>query len=249
MAKIYLEDVSLDYPLYNVRSFSLRQKIVNVATGGRILKEDMSVKVVRALSNINLKFNDGDRVGVIGHNGAGKTTLLRCLSGIYQPTDGKLYREGSLGTYIEIGAGLEPELTGYDNITRLLMLSGIYEKKVVEKLQTEIIDFSELNDFIMLPVRTYSAGMQTRLVFSTITAKKPDIIIIDEFFGAGDVEFQKKASKRLMRNIEQSSILVLASHDTVLLKKLCNRFIKLTNGCIQDVTNEWNGIPVITKGN
>ncbi|CNK83971.1 ABC transporter ATP-binding protein [Yersinia alsatica] len=235
IARICLEDVSLDYPIYNARAFSLRHKLAKAVTGGRILSDAGNTTIVRALSNINLEINKGDRVGIIGHNGAGKTTLLRCISGIYQPTSGKLYREGTLGAYLEIGAGLEPELSGYDNIRRLLMLRGIYNKYQFEVLAADILTFSELNDFINLPVRTYSSGMQTRLIFSTITAETPEIMVMDEFFGAGDTQFQKKATERLNSNINQASILIFASHDMALLKRMCNRFFLLNHGNIKEV--------------
>jgi ABC-type polysaccharide/polyol phosphate transport system ATPase subunit len=235
MVKISLEDVSLDYPIYNARSFSLRHKILKAATGGRILGDTGNIKVVRALSNINLEINKGDRVGITGHNGAGKTTLLRCISGIYQPTNGELHCEGTLGSYLEIGAGLEPELSGYDNIRRLLLLRGIYDKHRFKKLVGSIINFSELNDFIRLPVRTYSSGMLMRLIFSTITAETPDIMVMDEFFSSGDAQFQEKATERLKSNIDQASILLFASHDTGLLKKMCNRFVRLINGSLEEI--------------
>ncbi|WP_145525392.1 ABC transporter ATP-binding protein [Yersinia vastinensis] len=234
-ARICLENVSLDYPIYSTRAFSLRHKLAKAATGGRILSDTGNTTIVRALSNINLEINKGDRVGIIGHNGAGKTTLLRCISGIYQPTSGKLYREGTLGVYLEIGAGLEPELSGYDNIRRLLMLRGIYNKYQFEMLTADIINFSELSDFINLPVRTYSSGMKTRLIFSTITVETPEIMVMDEFFGAGDTQFQIKATERLNSNINQASILIFASHDMALLKRMCNRFLLLNQGCIQEV--------------
>lgn len=233
-ARICLEDVSLDYPIYNARAFSLRHKLIKATTGGRILSDADNTTIVRALSNINLEINTGDRVGIIGHNGAGKTTLLRCISGIYQPTSGKSYREGSLGAYLEIGAGLELELSGYDNIRRLLMLRGIYDKHKIEALSADIINFSELSDFIRLPVRTYSSGMQTRLIFSTITAETPEIMVMDEFFGAGDIQFQEKATERLTSNINQASILIFASHDMALLKIMCNRFFLLSQGRIKE---------------
>ena len=237
MANISLNNVSLDYPIYNAGSLSLRHKLVKAATGGRIMRDKGSIKTVRALSDINLEVKEGDRIGIIGHNGAGKTTLLRCISGICKPTSGELHCEGSLGPYLEIGAGLEPELSGYDNIRRLLLLRGIYDKHKIERLMNPIIDFSELNDFIQLPVRIYSSGMQTRLIFSTITAEVPEIMVMDEFFGAGDTQFQEKATAKLRSNIDQASILVLVSHDMKLMKKVCNRFVRLTNGCLEDVSD------------
>lgn len=238
-ARICLENVSLDYPVYNANNFSLRHRLVNKVTGGRIQKSVGDITLVRALSDINLDIKRGDRVGILGHNGSGKTTLLRCISGIYQPTSGKLYRTGILGSYIEIGAGLEPELTGHDNIRRLLMLRGIYQKQTVEKYIAEIIEFSELNDFIYLPVRTYSSGMQMRLIFSTITVVAQEIMIIDEFFGTGDVEFQKKAEEQLNKKIDEALILVFASHDAGLVRRLCNRFCRLTNGVLEEISDDF----------
>lgn len=235
--RIILENVSLEYPVYNSSSFSLRHKLVNVATRGRILKRSNNITLVKALSGINLNINQGDRVGIVGHNGAGKTTLLRCISGIYQPTGGSIHRTGSLGAYLEIGAGLDPELTGFDNIRRLLILRGIYQKQSADKYIEDIVEFSELSDFIHLPVRTYSSGMQMRLIFSAVTAVTPRIMVMDEFFGTGDASFQEKATGRLENNINQASILVFASHDTGLLKRLCNRFCRLTNGTLEQVNN------------
>lgn len=235
MARIILDNVSVEYPIYNSSHYSLRHKIVNAATGGRILKETRNTTLVRALSGINMSINPGDRVGILGHNGAGKTTLLRCISGIYQPTSGRVHRTGSLGAYLDIAAGFELELSGMDNIRRMLLLRGVYKKQATDKYFDDIIEFSELNDFIHLPVRTYSSGMQMRLIFSIITAVTPEIMVVDEFFGTGDTSFQEKATNRLKDNIDKTSILVFASHDTGLLKKLCNKFCKLTNGVLEDV--------------
>lgn len=235
MAKIILEDLCLDYPIYHAGSVSLRRKFLQAATGGRIAKDASDVVVVRALSDINLKIQAGDRLGIMGHNGAGKTTLLRCLSGIYAPTSGKIRREGSLAAFIEVGAGLEPELSGYQNIRRLLLLRGVNKKREMAKRVTSVAAFSELNDFLKLPVRTYSAGMLMRLIFSAATAQVPEIMIMDEFFSVGDAHFREKADKRLKDSIKQAAILVFASHDTEQLKHLCNRFVRLQNGQLEEV--------------
>lgn len=238
-ARIVLDNVSLDYPVYNSNSFSLRHKLVNAATGGRILKGARNITLVRALSGINMNINLGDRVGIVGNNGAGKTTLLRCIAGIYQPTSGSVLRTGSLSAYLEIGAGLDPDLNGFDNIRRLLILRGVYQKQAADKYIDEIVEFSELGNFISLPVRTYSSGMQMRLIFSTVTAVTHEVLVMDEFFGTGDASFQEKATERLKTNIDEASILVFASHDTGLLKQTCNRFCRLTNGKLEEVTNDF----------
>jgi ABC-type polysaccharide/polyol phosphate transport system ATPase subunit len=236
MAKIVLEDVCLDYPIFNSGSISLRQKMLHTATGGRLAKAQTKAVIVRALSHVSLHVKEGDRLGVIGHNGAGKTTLLRCLSGVYEPTEGKITREGSVASFIEVSAGLEPELSGYDNIRRLLLLRGAYKSNEIAFLTQSVEDFSGLGDFLKLPVRTYSSGMQMRLIFSAATAVVPEIMIMDEFFSVGDEDFREKADKRLKENIAQASILVFASHSQELLKSMCNRFVELKNGQLKEVT-------------
>lgn len=204
-----------------------------MATGGRIAVNSRKNTVVQALSNINLDILHGDKVGILGHNGAGKTTLLRCIAGIYQPTSGTIKRHGSISTLMEIGAGMEPELSGYDNIKRMLLIQGIDcdHKKIISK---QIAEFSELQNFLSLPVRTYSSGMLMRLMFSIATIKSPDILIMDEFFSVGDSSFKKKAELKMENHINKTSILVFASHSEELLKKFCNRFLTLENGKIVD---------------
>ncbi len=235
MAKIILDNVSLDYPIYNPRSLSLRHKLLKVATGGRITRGVDNVSVVRALSEINLEINAGDRIGIIGHNGAGKTTLLRCLAGVYSPNIGKITRQGSFASFIEVGAGIEPELSGNDNIRRLLLQRGITIDNNMPALKKSIGAFSELGDFLKLPVRTYSSGMLMRLIFSVAMAETPEIMIMDEFFSVGDESFKEKANARLKDSIEKASILVFASHDIDLLKSMCNRFVRMTSGTLEEI--------------
>lgn len=235
MPHIHINNVSLEYPIYNANSGSLRRKIVNLSTGGRIATDVNDKTVVKALSNVNLTINAGDRLGLLGHNGSGKTTLLRCISGIYQPTSGHIDRQGSIAPLLEIGAGIEPELSGKDNIKRMLLLYGIDPQKIPE-LSSEIEIFSELGDFLSLPVRTYSSGMMMRLMFAVATATTSDILVMDEFFSVGDESFRQKAENHLVNRIENASILVFASHSDTLLKKLCNRFVRLSHGQIEEIT-------------
>ncbi len=192
MAHVKLSNVSLEYPLYNSESTSLKCHLIRLTTGGLIARKNKKLTTVKALSNINLDLVSGDRLGIIGHNGSGKSTLLRCLSGIYKPTAGTVIREGTISPLLEIGAGIEPELSGYNNIIRLLYLRDI-SRTDVKKISEDIAEFSELGDFLSLPVRTYSSGMMMRLMFSVSTAKAPDILIMDEFFSVGDESFQKKS--------------------------------------------------------
>lgn len=231
MPYIKLENVTLEYPLFNTESTSIKHHFLRVATGGRIAVNSRKNTVVKALSNINLNIKDGDRIGIIGHNGAGKSTLLRCITGIYQPTTGTIARRGSVAPLIEIGAGMEPELSGYDNIKRLLRIQNNADEDSM-KLTENIAEFSELHDFLSLPVRTYSSGMLMRLMFSVSTVSNPDILVMDEFFSVGDESFREKAESRLISNINKSSILVFASHNENLIKKFCNIFLKLKHGKI-----------------
>ena len=233
MAFIECCDVSLAYPVYNNDSFSLRHTLLNLSTGGVVAKSAKEKTIIKALDHLNFKINEGDRVAVLGHNGAGKTTLLRCLAGIYKPTAGVIKKQGKVTPLIEIGAGVEPELSGFDNIKRLQFFYGITDSRTSQV--EEIAEFSELGDFLNLPVRTYSSGMMMRLMFAIATTIEPDILVMDEFFSVGDADFQKKAERHLIDKINQASILVFASHDHHLLTKFCNRFFVLNKGQLTEV--------------
>ena len=234
MIYVKLEDVSLDYPIYNAESTSLKRHIISFTTGGLITRKPKEITTVKALSNINLELTSGTKLGIIGHNGSGKSTLLRCISGIYRPTKGTVSTSGTISPLLEIGAGIEPELSGYDNIRRLLSIRSVSYADIPEIIQ-DIAEFSELGEFLSLPVRTYSAGMMMRLMFSVSTAQTPDILIMDEFFSVGDDSFREKAEQKIMSHINNSSILVFASHSEQLLKKFCNRFIRLDHGNLKSI--------------
>ncbi|WP_066018470.1 ABC transporter ATP-binding protein [Endozoicomonas atrinae] len=234
MSYIKLKNVSLEYPIYNSESTSLKRDIIKFTTGGLITRRKKKITTVKALSNINLEITSGTRLGIVGHNGSGKSTLLRCISGIFRPTKGTVSISGTISTLLEIGAGIEPELSGYDNIKRLLYLRSISYNDV-KKISQHIAEFSELGEFLSFPVRTYSSGMMMRLMFSVSTAQSPDILIMDEFFSVGDDSFQEKAEKKIISHINNSSILVFASHSEELLKKFCNRFIRLNHGELENI--------------
>jgi len=229
MAILKFENVSLRYPILDGRAKSLRNQIVRITTGGRIESESGSVNVVTALSDVSFDLKDGDSVGLIGHNGAGKTTLLRAMAGIYPPTSGAVKITGKVATVFDLGAGMDTDLSGYENIKRMGLLMGMsfYE---IEQISSEIEDFTELGDFLSLPVRTYSSGMVMRLMFAVATSVQPEILLIDEMFGTGDSEFQRKAEKRMRQLISNSKIFVFASHSHDLIKEYCNRVFKLEHG-------------------
>jgi ABC-type polysaccharide/polyol phosphate transport system ATPase subunit len=233
MAKLKLDNVSVEYPIYNAGAMSLRNQLVAISTGGRVARQAGSIVTVLALDGVSLDLNDGDRIGLIGHNGSGKTTLLRTMAGIFKPTKGQLFVEGTVSSFFGLGAGVDPELSGYENIVRMSLLLGS-SQAAAEASIPEIEDFTELGNFLSLPVRTYSAGMQTRLTFAVATATHPEILLIDEVIGAGDADFQTKARKRMDDFVEKSSIFVLASHSTELLERFCNRICKLEHGRVVD---------------
>lgn len=231
MARMKLDGVGVAYPIYNAASQSLRKQIVSISTGGRVSAAKGHVATVQALDDINLDLKDGDRIGLIGHNGSGKTTLLRTMAGIFRPTRGRLTVEGRVSTVFGLGAGMDPELTGYENIARMAMLLGATQKEA-EASVPGIEEFTELGQFLAMPVRTYSAGMTTRLLFAVATAVHPEILLVDEVLGAGDAAFQEKARQRMSEFVAKASIFVLASHAPDLMKQFCTRMIKLEHGKI-----------------
>jgi ABC-type polysaccharide/polyol phosphate transport system ATPase subunit len=229
MACIKLKGVVLDIPIFDSVERSLRTHTINAFTGGKILNTFNKKMIIRALNEVNLDIHEGDAVGLVGPNGSGKSSLLRVISGIYKPTAGSVSVIGELRPLISLGVGLEANLTGMDNIRRLGALYG-YKREAVEEQIDQIVSFSGLGDFIGLPVRSYSSGMVLRLMFATLVTGNPDIVILDEFFSAGDEDFVKKSEKRMEKLLDNAKILVFASHSKSLVKRYCNRFIRMDNG-------------------
>ncbi|HEX2545904.1 MAG TPA: ABC transporter ATP-binding protein [Ramlibacter sp.] len=234
MAYLAFDNVTVRYPVYTPRQMSLRNQLVRISTGGRIEQESTRTQIVTALRDVSFRLNVGDRVGLIGHNGAGKSTLLRTMAGVYAPVAGRVSRTGRVATVLELGAGLDPELSGYENIHRMSMLLGT-PRDMLRTVTSDIEEFSQLGGFLDLPVRTYSAGMTTRLMFAVATSTRPDILLLDEVFGAGDAEFQERARSRLEDLISSVGIFVFASHDLPLLKRHCKRFLRLEHGQLTEI--------------
>lgn len=234
MARLEFDRVTVQYPVYDVRAKSLRRHLMRVSTGGRIESEGSGIQLVTALRDASFRLRDGDSVGLLGHNGAGKSTLLRTMAGVYCPSAGSVLREGRVATVFELGAGMESELSGYENIRRMAMLLGIGKREIAARLP-DIEEFTQLGPFLHLPVRTYSAGMATRLMFAVATSTSPDILLVDEIFGAGDAEFQLKAANRMEALISSVRIFVFASHDIAALKRHCRRFFRLEHGLLCEV--------------
>ena len=227
MPHIILRDVSVEFPVYDGTHRSLRRALVDLSVGGRILNRGRRV-TVQALDGLTLDIQDGDRVGLIGSNGAGKTTLLKVLAGLYQPTGGAIDSEGRIATLLGADCILDPEMTGYENIDHAGVLLGLSGGG--GRLADEIADFSELGQYLHLPVKTYSAGMQLRLSFALATAQESDILLIDEVLSAGDARFMGKARHRLNALTERNSIIVFASHVDDQLRSMCNKVAWLQNG-------------------
>lgn len=234
MANLKFDNVTVQYPIYNSRSMSLRNQLVRISTGGRIEKEVGDIQVVTALNNVSFHLQDGDAIGLIGHNGAGKSTLLRTMAGVYHPVSGNIFRDGRIATVLELGAGMDPELSGYENIIRMGILMGLSMAEIRGKTE-EIESFTQLGDFLQLPVRTYSSGMATRLMFAVATSTEPDILLVDEVFGTGDAEFQIKAKERMETLIKSVGIFVFASHNYKLIHQYCNRVFKLEHGQMLEI--------------
>jgi ABC-type polysaccharide/polyol phosphate transport system ATPase subunit len=235
MARLVFDTVTVEYPVYNSRGKSLRSQLARISTGGLIHRESSTVQIITALKEVSFELRHGDRLGLTGHNGAGKSTLLRTMAGVYAPVSGRVQREGRVATVLELGAGMDSELSGYENIIRMSLLLGLPPGAIRKKIP-EIEEFTQLGDFLNLPVRTYSSGMATRLMFAVATSTEPDILLVDEVFGAGDAEFQEKARSRMEDLISSVGIFVFASHDFGALKRYCTRFFRLEHGRVWEIS-------------
>lgn len=232
MACIKLKDVGVEFAIYNAHSRSIKNRVLNVATGGKIEHQDGGIVRVQALRGINLKIGNGERVGLVGHNGAGKTTMLRLLSKIYRPTSGSLTILGEPTSLINISLGIDPEATGRENIRLRGAMMGM-SKNEIQGHMAAIANFADLGDFLDLPLRTYSSGMQLRLAFAVSTTVHPEILIMDEWLSAGDENFAHKADARLREVVDSTKILILASHSQELLRRNCTRLIWMEHGTIK----------------
>lgn len=227
--KISIQNVSIKFPLNNVYSNSLRHRILNL-----LLQKKHKNEYYYALNNISLELNSGDRVALIGNNGAGKTTLLRTISNIYEPTTGKIDVVGSIGSFIDMTMGMSMEATGEENIYIRGILGGMRIDEIKNK-KDQIIEFAGLGNFIKQPLKTYSSGMIMRLGFSILTSLNADIVLMDEWLSTGDVDFQKKATQKIYKIIDNSHIFIMASHSDELIKKICNKVVKIDKGSVIEV--------------
>lgn len=230
MAYIEADHLSVEFPLYHVAARSLKKRLM--ARAAIRLKEDDNHRiVVAALRDLSFRIEPGERVALVGGNGAGKTTLLRTLAGIYEPVSGCLTVEGSIGTLIDPGAGMDSEATGRENIVLRGLFLGLSEAECV-RMAEEAGQFSGLGEFLDVPIRTYSAGMGVRLSFAAATLMRPQILLMDEWFLAGDADFIQRATERLEQLVTGAEILVLATHDMGIVRKWCTRAVRMEGGRI-----------------
>lgn len=232
MARIELRQVGVEFPIYNVNSRSFKKQFLRLATGGKVVADANERVIIRALGDITLTFEQGDRIGLIGHNGAGKSTMLKLLATIYEPTHGDIRITGRVSPMLDLMLGIETEFTGYENITFRGTILGLSKKEIKEHTQ-EIAELTGLGDYLSMPTRTYSSGMMVRLAFAISACIKPDILLIDEIFGAGDADFMQKAQKKMISLLEQSNIVVMANHADSVIKEFCNKGLLLEGGRIK----------------
>ena len=229
MPHILADRLSVEFPLYHVGARSLKKRLMAASR----LREDESHRiVVSALRELSFAVGPGERVALVGRNGAGKTTLLRTLAGVYEPVGGRLEVAGEVGTLIDPAAGMDMESTGRENIVLRGLFRGMDEARCAAMAE-EVGRFSGLGEFLDVPVRTYSAGMSVRLSFAAATLMEPEILLMDEWFLAGDADFMARARERLEALVEKAEILVLATHDMGIVRQWCTRAIRLGGGRIE----------------
>jgi lipopolysaccharide transport system ATP-binding protein len=231
MASIDVAGVHIDFPIYHGNSRSLKRTMFAVASG-RLQEDTRHRIVVPALRDVSFQLGQGERLGLVGHNGAGKTTLLRALAGIYEPAVGHIRVMGSIGALLDPNLGMNPEMTGRENIVLRGLMNGL-NQAAIRSLEDDVQDFAELAEFLDLPLRFYSSGMVVRLGFALATAIHPQVLLMDEWFLAGDAAFMEKAKARLEDMVRGAEILVLSSHNAEVIQDWSTRVIWMEKGRIR----------------
>lgn len=236
MAYINLNHVGVDIPVFDISARSLKVNVFHnlkkQVSNGRIETAANGILIVKALTDISLSLGDGDRVGLVGRNGSGKSTLLRVLAGIYEPTHGVMAENGTVVPLLDLALGMDDEATGYQNILLRGMLLGLTGKEI-RSVVGEIEDFTELGDYLRLPLRTYSSGMRLRLAFAISTAFRPEILLLDEVIGVGDATFIHKANARLREFRDSAKIVVVSSHSNDVIREMCNKVLWMHEGQVR----------------
>jgi homopolymeric O-antigen transport system ATP-binding protein len=246
LVSIMTKDACVDFPIFDAKSRSLKKTVMGLVGGN--IASDSKVPVIEALRDISVTLEHGARVGLVGHNGAGKSTLLRLLSGIYEPTRGVAEIRGRVAPVFDLGVGMDPEISGLENIMIRGLFLGMTRKQMEERVD-DIADFTELGDFLRMPLRTYSTGMRVRLALGVVTSIDPEILLLDEGIGAVDAAFLEKSKQRLSELVGRSGLLVFASHSDEFLRELCDSAIWMEHGQIKqqgelnEVLRAYKGLP------
>jgi ABC-2 type transport system ATP-binding protein len=227
---ITTKDACVDFPIFDAKSRSLKKTVMGLV-GGNIASES-KVPIIEALRDITVHIEHGARVALVGHNGAGKTTLLRLLAGIYEPTRGVAEIRGRVAPIFDLGVGMDPEITGLENIMIRGLFLGMTRKQMEERVD-DIAEFTELGDFLRMPLRTYSTGMRVRLALGVVTSINPEILLLDEGIGAVDSAFLEKSKRRLSDLVDRAGLLVFASHSDEFLRELCDTAIWMEHGQVR----------------
>src|ERR671928_325203 len=246
MVSIDIEGAAVDFPIFDAKTRSLKKAVLGRA-GGKI-GTDSKVPIIEALRDITVSLRRGDRVALVGHNGAGKSTLLRLMSGIYEPIRGQAVVRGKVASVFDLAVGMDPEISGLDNILIRGLFLGMTRKQMESRVD-DIAEFTELGDYLSMPLRTYSTGMRVRLALGVVTSIDPEILLLDEGIGAVDAAFLEKSKKRLSELVERSGLLVFASHSDELLRDLCDTGLWMEQGRVRmqgdldDVLRVYKGLP------
>ncbi len=227
---IEINNVSMQFTLSKDKITSLKEFVV------KLIKRQIKYEKFEALNNVSFDVYKGEVVGLIGHNGAGKSTLLKIISGILKPSIGSVRVNGNVVPMLELGSGFDMDMTGRENIYLNGTIMG-YSKKFLDSKFQEIVDFSELEEFLDVPLRNYSSGMITRLAFAIATIVNPEILIVDEILSVGDFEFQKKSFNKMNELITGGATVLLVNHNVDVIKEMCDRVVWMEHGVVKMVGN------------
>lgn len=220
---IKLENITMEFNLHREKLDSVKEYFIN------LVKRDVKKDSFKALDDVSFTIDKGDRVGVLGLNGAGKSTLMKVIAGVFEPSCGKVYKQGVIAPMIELGAGFDKQYTGAENIFLYGAVLG-HSRKYMQEKYDEIVEFSELGDFIDVPLKNYSSGMRARLGFSIATMVNPDILILDEVLSVGDAKFKKKSEEKLISMMDENTTVLFVSHNLAQVKRICNKAMILQKG-------------------
>ena len=225
---IRVSDVTMRFRMNNDKILSLKEFVTTALRG------KLQYSTFTALEHVSFEVQKGETIGLIGRNGAGKSTLLKIISGIMKPTEGSVECRGNVVPMLELGSGFDMDLSGRENVYLNGAILG-YTKPFLDAKFQEILDFSELGDFINIPIRNYSSGMLARLAFSIAAVVKPEILIVDEILAVGDAQFQEKSKRRMMELMGGGTTVLLVSHDIEQVKELCRRVVWLEHGRVREI--------------